>query len=85
MRQTPISEIKLEKLLTENWTEWEDTKAKEGYSRNQLLIDLTLIPGGIKTAIINTYNETKVAPRSKLLTYFVEYKLKNLMDVIEEF
>jgi hypothetical protein len=49
------------------------------------LIDLRLIPGDIKEKIINTYEETKPAPRSKLLNYFIEYRLKNLMDVIEEF
>jgi hypothetical protein len=34
---------------------------------------------------INTYNEIKPATKSKLLNYFIEYKLKNLMEVIEEF
>jgi hypothetical protein len=85
IRQTPISKVKVEKLLTENWTEWQDDKAKEGYSRNQLLIDLTLVPGDIKTAIINTYENTKCASKTKMLNYFVEKKLKNLIDVIEEF
>jgi len=49
------------------------------------LIDLTFIPKEIKEKIINTYDETKPASRQKLLNYFIENKLKNLMDVIEEF
>jgi hypothetical protein len=58
---------------------------KANYTRNATLIDLTLIPKDIKEKIINTYSETKPASRQKLLNYFIEKKLKNLMDVIEEF
>jgi len=54
------------------------------FARNQSLIDLTFIPTEIKTKIINTYEETKPA-KGKLLNYFIEHKLKNLMEVIEEF
>jgi hypothetical protein len=48
------------------------------------LIDLSLIPGNVKNQILNTYEETKPA-KGKLLNYFIEHKLKNLMEVIEEF
>ena len=75
----------MDKLLTEQSDKWEDEVAKTGFSRNQTLIDLSLIPGDIKTKIINTYEETKPASKQKMLTYFMEHKLKNLMDVIEEF
>ena len=54
------------------------------FGRNQTLIDLTFIPQEIKEKIINTYEETKPA-KGKLLNYFIEHKLKNLMEVIEEF
>ena len=74
----------MEKLLKEEQLKW-PSEAQTGYSRNSVLIDLRQIPGDIKTKIINMYDETKPAPRSKLLNYFIEYKLKNLMDVIEEY
>ncbi|NBP56506.1 hypothetical protein EBU71_08235 [bacterium] len=48
------------------------------------MLNLRNIPGDIKQKIINTYEETKPA-KGKLLNYFMEHKLKNLMDVIEEF
>jgi hypothetical protein len=64
-----------------NYTETD----KANYSRNFTLIDLTQIPTEIKSKIINTYEETQPAKRNKLLNYFMEYKLKNLMEVIEEF
>ena len=84
VRQTPITKGKMDKFLKEHYSDYEDL-AKTGFTRNQVLIDLNLIPGDIKEKIINTYDEVKPAPRSKLLNYFIENKLKNLMDVIEEF
>ncbi len=84
LRQKPITQKGIEKYLKENYGDWEDENAKVGFSRNQTLIDLRNIPGDIKEKIINTYEETKPA-KGKLLNYFIEHKLKNLMEVIEEF
>jgi hypothetical protein len=85
LRQTPINKNRLDKLLNENYGDWEDENARIGFSRNQTLIDLRQIPSDIKNSIIDTYNNTKPAPRSKLINYFMDKKLKNLMEVIEEF
>ena len=85
LRQKPITQKVIEKYLAEHYGDWEDENARVGFSRNQTLIDLRNIPGDIKNKIINTYEEVKPASRSKLLNYFIEHKLKNLMDVIEEF
>jgi hypothetical protein len=84
LRQKPITQKVIEKYMTEDYNTWEDDSAKVGFSRNQTLIDLRNIPVDIKRKIINTYEETKPA-KGKLLNYFMEHKLKNLMDVIEEF
>jgi hypothetical protein len=84
LRQKPITQKVIEKYMTEDHNTWEDDSAKVGFSRNQTLIDLRNIPVDIKRKIINTYEETKPA-KGKLLNYFMEHKLKNLMDVIEEF
>ena len=85
LRQKPITQKVIEKYLDKHYGEWEDEAARVGFSRNQTLIDLRLIPGDIKNKIINTYEETIPAKRNKLLNYFIENKLKNLMEVIEEF
>ena len=85
LRQKPITQKVIEKYLAEHYGEWEDESARVGFSRNQALIDLRNIPGDIKEKIINTYENTVPAKRSKLLNYFIEHKLKNLMDVIEDF
>jgi len=83
LRQKPITQKVLDKLLAESYLEQEET-IKANFIRNATLIDLSFIPEDIKTKIINTYEETKPA-KGKLLNYFIEHKLKNLMEVIEEF
>ena len=74
----------IDKLLNENFETWPQM-VQEGYIRNQTLIDLSKIPEEIKTKIINNFEECKPANKQKMLTYFIEKRLKNLMDVIEEF
>jgi hypothetical protein len=83
LRQTPITQKVLDKLMSESYLEQNDT-IKANFIRNSTLIDLSFIPTEIREKIINTYEETKPA-KGKLLNYFIEHKLKNLMEVIEEF
>ena len=83
LRQKPITQKTLDKYLDEQVDKYSETD-QTNFARNQSLIDLTFIPTEIKARIINTYEETKPA-KGKLLNYFIEHKLKNLMEVIEEF
>ena len=83
LRQKPITQKTIDKYLNEQEDKYSETD-KANFARNQSLIDLTFIPTEIKAKIINTYEETKPA-KGKLLNYFIEHKLKNLMEVIEEF
>ncbi|MEI7526668.1 MAG: hypothetical protein WCJ95_20135, partial [Mariniphaga sp.] len=83
LRQKPITQKIIEKYLNESPDKWNDGYALTGFHRNETLIDLRFIPQEIKEKIINTYEETKPA-KGKLLNYFIEHKLKNLMEVIEE-
>jgi hypothetical protein len=85
LRQKPITKGVLSKLLSEDWTKWADETIKIGYSRNQLLIDLRQIPTEVKDNIVQAYEESKPAPKGKLLNYFITKKLKNLMEVLEDF
>ena len=84
LRQKPVTKGILDKYLTESFENYNESD-KSNFIRNCTLIDLTKIPVEIKEKIINTYNDTKPASRQKLLNYFMEHKLKNLMDVIGEF
>jgi len=84
LRQKPITQKTLDKYLNEDVKNFSYDETVN-FGRNQTLIDLTFIPQEIKEKIINTYEETVPAKRNKLLNYFIEHKLKNLMDVIEDF
>jgi 5'-3' exonuclease len=84
IRQKSITKGKLEELLNEEPSKY-DSVANTGFSRNHTLIDLRCIPEEIRKSIIDTYDSIKPSPRSKLINFFMEKKLKNLMDVIEEF
>lgn len=83
-RQKTISKNKLEQFLNEHHSQY-DELSRIGFSRNQTLIDLNCIPDNIRQSILQTYNDVKVPPKSMLINYFMENKLKNLMEVIEEF
>jgi 5'-3' exonuclease len=83
LRQKPITKGVLDKLMREAYTDQEET-IQANWMRNATLIDLTFIPVEIKEKIINSYEETKPA-KGKLLNYFIEFKLKNLIEVIEDF
>jgi 5'-3' exonuclease len=84
IRQKSMTEVKLNAFLNEDHNNYDEV-ARTGFTRNQVLIDLTNIPTDIKESIIHTYDNTKPVPRSKLIPYFMDKKLKNLMDVIGEF
>ena len=85
LRQKPISAKKVQQLIETDISNWNESLAVEGFSRNQMLIDLTFIPTEISERIVDKYEEYKPAPKMKMMNYFVKYKLKNLLDVIEEF
>ena len=85
IKQKSVTKGILQKLLNENYTDWEDEYHKTNYIRNQKLIDLSFIPTNIKQSIIKCYEETKPAPRKKLLDYMFKYQLINLIDVMEDF
>jgi 5'-3' exonuclease len=85
LKQKPITQKKLTELLHSNPQDWTDEQAYAGFVRNEMIIDLTHIPSEITDLIINTYDTVKPAPKMKMMNYFVKHKLKNLLDVIEEF
>ena len=83
-RQKPITKQKLEE-----WTNVENiplgSETKKNYDRNRKLIDLSMIPKTIEENIINRFRSYKVPNRSLLLTYFIENKLKSMIENINDF
>ena len=56
-----------------------------GYKRNQVLVDLDFIPTEVVDAIVAAYDAAKPGNRQRMLNYFIEKRLKNLIEVIDEF
>lgn len=85
-RQKVINSKKLSEWLRKSPEEFcTNDIMLRGYKRNQMLVDLDFIPQTIQKQIVEAYDNTKVAKRSELLNYFINKRLKNLIEVIQEF
>lgn len=84
-RQKPISQKKLDLWLDQDPQTFCDEKMLRGYLRNQQLVDLNFIPADIKKEVLAQFEEQKGKGRDKLFNYFIERRLKILLESINEF
>jgi hypothetical protein len=86
-RQTPMSKVKLHALLDniESLETFMEPEVYRNYCRNKKMIDLSEMPSSIKEEVINTYENKKVASKTKALDYFIKNRMKMLIECIEEF
>ena len=80
-RQKPCGKKKIE-IVKSELSEWNET---DNWNRNQLMIDMNMIPEGVEKTILDEYNKEPTGKRSNILNYFIQNKLKILMEHIEEF
>lgn len=83
-RQKAITAKRMEKYLALFPSQME-APANRNYFRNETLIDLAKVPEEIKQKVMASYNEQEGKDKSKMLNYFIEYKLRNLTECIGEF
>lgn len=84
-RQRPIQAKKMAQWIQDPTTMPTDSAFINNYERNQTLVDLSRIPQHIEEAILNTFHIYQIKDRSLILDYFVEHRMKNLIESIEEF
>lgn len=84
-RQKPISSKKLKEWIDNPDTMPTDVYFQRNFDRNKTLVDFTRIPESIETDIINTFVNYPQNDRSQLLNYFIENKMKMMMEHIGEF
>ena len=84
-RQTPITKKKMELWRGKKPEEFCNEVMLRNYHRNKTLVDLRETPESIRINIVNQYDNQEAGDRSQLWNYFVDNRLKNLMDVIDEF
>ena len=83
-RQTPLSKKKVESWVNEVVPTFTEEQQKN-YERNRQLIDLNCIPKELEDNINREFENIEVITRDKILGYFINKKLKTLIEVIDEF
>lgn len=84
-RQKPISKKKMDSWIDNDPRDFCDEKMLRGYLRNQQLIDLNFIPETIKLKVLEQYEEQTGKTRKHLFNYFIDKRLKLLLESINEF
>jgi hypothetical protein len=81
-RQKPLTKKRIEQLVNGNVS---DTEILRGIKRNEMLIDLSKIPDHIKKQVLDKYDYDEGIGRKHLFNYFINNRLKNLLENINEF
>jgi hypothetical protein len=84
-RQKPITEVKIIGWMNQEPKEFCNEDMLRNYARNEMLIDLTRIPESLKEAILHTYDGAKGRTKQEFMEYMIANRLKNLLEVIDEF
>ena len=85
IRQKPITEAKIINWMNQKPQEFCTDEMLRNFSRNEMLIDLSKIPENLKQTILDTYETTKGHTRQEFMNYMISNRLKNLIEVIDEF
>jgi len=85
LRQKPLTKKKLATWIDLEPADFCTEEMMRNYQRNRTLIDLDYIPSDLKGKILEEYEKPPKGERSKLLNYFIQKRLKNLMDDIGDF
>ena len=84
-RQKPITEAKIINWMNQEPKEFCNEDMFRNYTRNETLIDLTKIPENLKQEILHTYENAKGKTKQEFMNYMIANRLKNLIEVIDEF
>jgi len=85
LRQKPLTKKKLAVWIDLAPEDFCTEEMLRNYQRNRTLIDLEYIPSDLKERILEDYRKPPKGERSKLLNYFINKRLKNLMNDIGDF
>jgi hypothetical protein len=85
VRQKPIQAAKVKDWLKQEPEDFCDEEMLRNYRRNEMLIDLRMVPEPIKKAVLSEFDRESGKNRQQMMKYFVEKRLKTLLDVISDF
>jgi hypothetical protein len=84
-RQKPITEAKIINWMNQEPKDFCNEEMLRNYNRNELLIDLTKIPENLVLSILDRYDTVKPKTKNQFMNYMITNRLKNLLEVIDEF
>lgn len=84
-RQRKVMTAKLNIWLDQEPENFCSTEMLRNFYRNKQLIDLSMIPAELSQKITTAYIERPKKGRDKIFNYFIDNKLKNLMESISDF
>lgn len=85
VRQKPITEAKIINWMNQSPEDFCTEEMLRNFRRNEMLIDLTKIPESLKQTILDTYETAKGKSKQEFMNYFIANRLKNLINVMDEF
>lgn len=84
-RQKPITETKILAWMNQAPKEFCNEEMYRNYVRNETLIDLTKIPQNLQDEILHKYEDTKSKTKQDFMNYMIANRLKNLLEVLDDF
>jgi len=84
-RQKPITEAKIINWMNQEPREFCNDEMLRNYFRNETLIDLTKIPERLTNDILHTYENAIGHSKQDFLNYMIANRLKNLIEVLDDF
>ena len=84
-RQKPITEAKIINWMNQEPKDFFNDEMFRNYCRNETLIDLTKIPERLTAEILHTYENAVAHSKQDFLNYMIANRLKNLIEVLDDF
>ena len=84
-RQKPLSTRKLNDWVVSDVDDFCNDMMKRNYNRNEMLVNLDLVPQHIQDDVKDQYDKYEVPEKRGLLNYFIKNKLKLLTEHIGDF
>ena len=84
-RQKPITEVKIIQWMNQQPEDFCVGEMLRNYKRNEMLIDLSKIPNNLQESILDKYDSVQPKTRQVFMNYMINNRLKNLIEVIDEF
>jgi hypothetical protein len=84
-RQKPITEAKIIGWMNQEAKDFCNEDMLRNFSRNEMLIDLMKIPERLANEILHTYESAISHSKQDFMNYMIANRLKNLIEVLDDF